>query len=262
MKAIRSLCIALLLVTSLCFVESTDLGVDPSGHFITKDEKPIFLLGDTIWPLAARFKDGQVRAYLDNTKELGFNVIGLFETTPWAAFDKQGKNLFGDHPYCNSNPWQLNDKYWRRYEFVIREAGKRGIYVYLCVGGPLRPKIVWKPLDTPQKAYDYGNARSYAWIYSTNGRNFAVNMSRLKGKAIAAQWYDPRTGKFQKLGTYKANARQQFDPPGKAGPGNDWVLVLDSMNGAAAAPSQDGSGPPAGANWKLTFSGVRLDSLV
>jgi len=35
MKAIRSLCIALLLITSLCFAESTDLGVDPSGHFIS-----------------------------------------------------------------------------------------------------------------------------------------------------------------------------------------------------------------------------------
>jgi len=88
MKAIRSLCTALLLITSLCFAESTDLGVDPSGHLITKNAKPIFLLADTFWPLALRFNDEQVRAYLDNSNRFVFNVIGLFETITWAAFDK------------------------------------------------------------------------------------------------------------------------------------------------------------------------------
>lgn len=215
MKAIRSVCIVLLLITPLCFAESTDLGVDSSGHFITKDGKPIFLLGDTVWPLAVRFKDGQVLAYLDNTKELGFNIIGLFETTTWAAFDKQGENVFGNRPYRNSNPWQLNEKYWQRYKFVIREAGKRGIYVYLCAGGPLRPKSIWESLDTPQKAYDYGNAlgkflrdvnQHIIWSPGTDQNPDTVNLRRVDD--VAEEIADGVNGISKRDG--KADYRSTF----------------------------------------------------
>lgn len=140
------------------WAEPTDLGVDRSGHFITKKGKPILLLGDTVWPLAVRLKDRQIQAYLDDARRLGFNLVGLFETTTWAAYDDRGKNVFGDLPFRDGKPWQLGEKYWDRYEYVIREAGKRGIYVYFCVGGPLRPRSPWEALDTPRKAYDYGNA--------------------------------------------------------------------------------------------------------
>ncbi len=151
----------LLLVISLtttgwAYAESTDLAA--RGHFIYRGGKPLLLLGDTVWPLAVRFKDIQIQDYLDNAQTLGFNVIGLFETTTWASYDKRGKNVFGQHPYRNLHPWQLNDAYWQRYKYVIGEAGRRNIYVYFCVGGPLRPKSIWSKLDTAQKAYDYGNA--------------------------------------------------------------------------------------------------------
>jgi len=55
-------------------------------------------------------------------------------------------------------------------------------------------------------------------------------MSKPEGRTIIARSCDPRTGKFQKLGTYTAKAKQQFDPPGKVGRGNDWVLVLYSQS--------------------------------
>jgi hypothetical protein len=134
----------------------TDL--EAKGHFLYRGDKPVLLLGDTVWPLAVRFDDEQVRAYLDNARQLGFNLIALFETTPWAVDDPLGKNVFGEEPYRNRNPWDLNEKYWERYRFVLEEAAKRDMYVYLCVGGPLRPKTPWSRLDSAQKAYDYGHA--------------------------------------------------------------------------------------------------------
>ena len=171
--------------------------------------------------------------------------------------------------------WDLGTRNWRSYEEGLRSEGRTDLQWVrkLIESKPLASRVPDQSLivgdqSEPDRDKDYicatrGSDRSHAWVYSTNGRNLTVDMSRLKGRTIIARWYDPRTGKFQKLGTYTVKAKQQFDPPGKAEPGNDWVLVLDSTNGASAAPSQDGSGPPAGAKWKLTFSdefdGTKID---
>ena len=447
LPAILTMCSVM---TGAVVAEPTNLGVDRSGHFITQNDKPVFLLGDTAWPLAVRFKNEQIQRYLDNAKKLGFNVVALFETTTWSAFDKQGKNVFGHRPFHNNNPWQLNEKYWQRYRYVIRQARARGMYVYFCVGGPLRPKRPWNQLETPQKAYDYGNTlgrsfrdvnrniiwspgmdqnpetvnlqrvddvaegiadgvngvtkldakadyrstfmsyhtcggkttadyfhakpwldfngfqtwkryeltvplarkqyemkptkpgidhepayegdlshkekevktgwhsrlqaywslfsgscghingtqgiwdlgtrkwrsyedglrsegrtdmqwvrklieskpltgripdqslltsdprqpdrdkdficatrasdKSYAFVYSTKGGNFTVAVSKLKGKRLFAQWYDPRTGEYRKLGTFTTKGEQRFDPPAEPRAANDWVLLLQSRD--------------------------------
>ena len=65
---------------------------------------------------------------------------------------------------------------------------------------------------------------------------------KLAGPAVDAYWFNPRTGQWR-AGDEEAESRQpfrrgiesgsasagphEFDPPGKAGEGNDWVLVLE-----------------------------------
>lgn len=80
----------------------------------------------------------------------------------------------------------------------------------------------------------------YAMVYSANGRPIRVVMSRLAGPRMNASWFSPRTGQWNVGGKEQAEAKpfaegipsgagasvHEFVPPGAAGDGNDWVLVL------------------------------------
>lgn len=80
--------------------------------------------------------------------------------------------------------------------------------------------------------YDYQAAtrgEDYAFIYTYNGRNIAVNMGNIAGEEVKASWYDPRTGEQQEIETFANQGVQEFDPPGEKKDGNDWVLVLESI---------------------------------
>ena len=79
--------------------------------------------------------------------------------------------------------------------------------------------------------YDYQAAtrgEKYAFIYTYNGRNINVNMTRLDADKIKASWYNPRTGEETLSGTYENEDIVAFDPPGEPENGNDWILILDS----------------------------------
>ena len=85
-----------------------------------------------------------------------------------------------------------------------------------------------------------GGQGDYAMIYSANGRNIRVKMSRLAAPLMHAFWFNPRNGRWRIKDSDFANRRpfqknvpsgagapiQEFDPPGSAANGNDWVLVL------------------------------------
>ena len=85
-----------------------------------------------------------------------------------------------------------------------------------------------------------GRKGDYAMIYSANGRNIRLRMNRLAAPLMNAFWFDPHNGKWR-IGDRDVTDRRpfaekcpsgpgapvrEFDPPGSAGDGNDWVLVL------------------------------------
>jgi len=85
-----------------------------------------------------------------------------------------------------------------------------------------------------------GSKGDYAMVYSANGRSIPVRMSHLSAPQANAYWFNPRNGKWRVQESEAteqkpfmkdipsgpdANVRK-FDPPGTAGDGNDWVLVL------------------------------------
>jgi hypothetical protein len=86
-----------------------------------------------------------------------------------------------------------------------------------------------------------GARGDYALIYSANGRDIPVRLSRLAGPRQKACWFNPRNGRWRVGETESAippaNAPtfpsgpdasvQRFDPPGQPGDGNDCVLVLE-----------------------------------
>jgi hypothetical protein len=78
----------------------------------------------------------------------------------------------------------------------------------------------------------------WAIIYIANGRDVTLDPGTLDPGRMNAYWFNPRNGSWQ---TDKRSYRKQtpfiknlktdnkeyhFDPPGKPGPGNDWVLIL------------------------------------
>ncbi len=85
-----------------------------------------------------------------------------------------------------------------------------------------------------------GNKGDYAFIYSANGRDISVKMSRLSAPRMNAYWFNPRNGMWRVQKNELTEQRpfinnipsgpdaptRKFDPPGSAKDGNDWVLVL------------------------------------
>lgn len=68
---------------------------------------------------------------------------------------------------------------------------------------------------------------SYAMIYFPTGKTTEIDISTLEGDLFTCWWYDPRTGAAFKGDDLGKSDRLTIHPP-SAGPGNDWVLVIDS----------------------------------
>jgi hypothetical protein len=77
---------------------------------------------------------------------------------------------------------------------------------------------------------------SYLMVYAPVGREFSVRMDAIKGDRVTAWWYNPRTGKATKIGTF-ANERKErrFSPP-DIGEMMDWILVVDDAAYKYPAP--------------------------
>jgi hypothetical protein len=70
---------------------------------------------------------------------------------------------------------------------------------------------------------------SFLLAYLTFGNSITVNMAKISGKKVKAQWYDPRKGTFQTAGEFPNSGTHEFVAPSK-GPQNDWVLVLEDAS--------------------------------
>ena len=79
--------------------------------------------------------------------------------------------------------------------------------------------------------------KDYAFVYSTTGKPFTVNMGKISGKEVKATWYDPRTGNSTAFGKFKNTGSQLFTPPTN-GRNNDWVLILDDTAKNYPAPKK------------------------
>ena len=114
---------------------STDLShgclkVSENHRFlIFEDGTPFFYLGCTAWQLFHRLTREEAVRYLENRREKGFTVI---QAVALAELDGLNTpNIYGDKALINNDPLQPNEKYFEHVDFIINEAGKRGIFVGL-----------------------------------------------------------------------------------------------------------------------------------
>ncbi|WP_231490925.1 glycoside hydrolase family 140 protein [Pedobacter sp. Leaf170] len=69
----------------------------------------------------------------------------------------------------------------------------------------------------------------YAMFYTYTGKTFSVQLGKTDGDDVTASWFDPRTGKTTVIGEFENKGIKEFNPPGDAANGNDWVLILDKV---------------------------------
>ena len=79
----------------------------------------------------------------------------------------------------------------------------------------------------------------YAFLYSTRGEGFTVDMRRIAGNRANAWWFNPRDGRCyngeenavaEPFGVFNTDETRTFNPPGAKGKDRDWVLVLDDAS--------------------------------
>ncbi|HKJ41952.1 MAG TPA: DUF4038 domain-containing protein, partial [Sunxiuqinia sp.] len=153
------------------------LKVSDNGHYLMdSDGNPFFWLGDTGWLLFTKLNRDEVKQYLDNREQKGFNVIQVMVLHSVSA-----ANIYGDSALVNrdvAHPLTTKGKafenpeeydYWDNVDYVVNEAGKRGIYIAMVPvwGGNVKAGYV----DVDQgKAYAeflanrYKNAPNVIWV--------------------------------------------------------------------------------------------------
>jgi hypothetical protein len=182
--------------------------------------------------------DGEPR-YEDHP--IGFNPTnGYFDdfdvrqAAYWAVFAGGFGHTYGHHSiWCMcTEPADYFIMHWK--EAITRPgAWHMQFLVNLIESRPFFERIP----DQELIAENYNGANhlqatrgeSYAFIYSPNGLNIKVNMGRISGDKVKANWYDPRTGETTYIGEFANEGVQSFMPP-SSGRNNDWVLVLDDVN--------------------------------
>jgi hypothetical protein len=77
----------------------------------------------------------------------------------------------------------------------------------------------------------------YIFVYTTQGKPFTLNTTKIAGKEHVAHWYNPRTGEIIAAGKFPSNPSKEFTPPTQ-GYGHDWVLVLDDAGRGYGRPGE------------------------
>ncbi len=75
---------------------------------------------------------------------------------------------------------------------------------------------------------------NFLFAYTPHGRPLTLDLARLKAAPLLlAYWFNPRDGRTELIGTFPNTGKQEFKPYA-AGPGTDWVLVIDDAKASFA----------------------------
>jgi hypothetical protein len=120
----------LVILTSLIFLSSgAQFNVSPNGHYLLRDGKDFFWLGDTGWELFHRLNREQATQYLKTRHHQGFTVI---QAVVLAEFDGlHTPNAYGDLPLIKDDPTQPNEKYFKHVDYIIDKAAEEGLAIAL-----------------------------------------------------------------------------------------------------------------------------------
>jgi hypothetical protein len=152
----------------------------------------------------------------------------------WSVFSGACGHTYGDH-----SVWQMfapgrrpvNGPIFYWYEAIHRPGAAQMQYVRALIESRPYfsrlpdPSMVADPLDGADRIVAT-RGEGYAFFYSAQGRKFTVNLGRISGGTVKANWYNPRTGTSSAIGAFENTGSREFACPSE-GFGSDWVLVLD-----------------------------------
>lgn len=135
------------------------LRVSADGRYLTNAAgKPVFLFGDTAWGLATRLTNEEVIQYLEDRRKKGINALGVQLTTGWVDKDlpSAGRNLAGQRPFLDNDPTRFNEAYFAHLDWCLTEATKRGFFILLKTGEPIKRRRVSEKITERKTAYAFG----------------------------------------------------------------------------------------------------------
>ena len=137
------------------------LNVTPDGHYLQyEDGTPFFWLGDTGWELFHRLKLDEIKAYLENRRSKGFNVIQAVALAEFNGLRKP--NRYGQLPFSNLNPNQPNDKYFSVIDSTVKMALRLNLFIGLLPTWGDKVTQLW---GEGPVVFDSVNAYTYGkWI--------------------------------------------------------------------------------------------------
>ncbi|MEO8111451.1 MAG: glycoside hydrolase family 140 protein [Ginsengibacter sp.] len=114
----------ILIVTQKGFPQ---FSVSPDHHYLLKDGKPFYWLGDTGWELFHRLTKEEADQYFKRRSEQGFTVI---QAVVLAEMDGlHTPNAYGDKPLIDDDPTKPNEAYFKQVDFVVDRADQYNLNV-------------------------------------------------------------------------------------------------------------------------------------
>lgn len=103
--------------------------ISANKHYILKDGKPFFWMGDTAWELFHRLNREEADLYLKTRSQQGFTVI---QAVALAELDGiHTPNANGDTPLINDDPTKPNEKYFEHVDYIIDKANEYHLNIAL-----------------------------------------------------------------------------------------------------------------------------------
>jgi hypothetical protein len=129
-----------------------------NGHFLLRDGRDFFWLGDTGWELFHRLNREQADEYLKTRSRQGFTVV---QAVILAEFDGlHTANPYGDLPLLNDDPATPNENYFKHVDYIINKAAEDGLVIGLLPTWGDKVTKAWgvgPVIFTPQNARVYGS---------------------------------------------------------------------------------------------------------
>lgn len=152
-----------LLLLALLVIQSAraQFSVSANHHFILKDNKPFFWLGDTAWELFARLNREEADSYLKTRSSQGFTVVQAVVLAELGGLHTP--NAYGEKPLIDDNPTKPNEKYFEQVDYIVDKAAQYHINIaMLPTWGDKIFKNTW---GTGPEIFNEKNAGIYAtWL--------------------------------------------------------------------------------------------------
>ncbi len=117
------------LLISLLSPVQAQFRVSDNHHYLLRDGKPFFWLGDTAWELFHALSRDEADRYLERRAEQGFTVIQAVALAELDGLNTPNAN--GDKPLLNNDPTTPNDVYFRHVDYIVDKAADLGLTIGL-----------------------------------------------------------------------------------------------------------------------------------